>query len=305
MSINIATKAKIIRKIGEKISFKKLLTISPLPRQETEILLAWLLKKPREYLLSHPETPITPSLQKKFRALANKRQKNYPLAYLIDHKEFYGLEFKVSPKVLIPRPETELIVDEIIKLAKNKAQDIVDLGTGSGAIIISAAQEIKKAKPKIYKKSNFLAVDISAAALKIAKENARRHRLDSKIKFFSGNLLLPLLPLMSQIKHERSTIIAANLPYLSPAQIKASPSIWREPRLALESGPDGLRHYRELFKQLSTLRPPHAEMTLLCEIDPKQAEKISQILRKNWPTAKIIVKKDLAGHKRLINAQLK
>lgn len=267
---------------------------------EVEILLAFLLKKPREFILTHPETIMSAAINKKLRTAEKKRLKNWPLAYLTGHKEFYGLDFMVSPAVLTPRPETEMMVEEIIKEANSYSRPlIIDLGTGSGAIIISLAKEIKRLFPDQFKKIEFKAVDISLAALQIAQKNARDHKLAKIIKFSLGDLLTPII---LQLK-KRELIIAANLPYLTSDQIKKSPSISREPRLALDGGTEGLKYYKKLFKQLS--QSSCATATILCEIGPGQDLKIIPLVKKYWPDVQRETLKDLAGKKRLIVIKIK
>lgn len=304
------------------MDLRDILKTSSLPRPETEILLAFLLNKSREFLLTHPETPISPSIYRKFKALEAKRRQNWPIAYLIGVKEFYGLDFKVNPAVLTPRPETEMMVEDIVEIAKDsKAIEktsnskktswspslkpiIIDLGTGSGAIVISIAKELKRLAPSVYRRAEFLAVDISAPALKMAKKNAAHHGLAKKIKFYRGNLLSPL-KLGRRDLSKSEIIIAANLPYLTPTQIKKSPSIRREPRLALDGGADGLKYYRELFKQLSALTIvkntksyPIGDIRVICEIDDSQAKKIKALAKKNIPQIAYKVARDLSGKKR-------
>jgi release factor glutamine methyltransferase len=285
-------------------NINQILKESSLPRLETELLLAFLLEKEREFILTHPEIKITPALYKKFKTLAAKRSKNWPIAYLTGQKEFYGLNFKVSPSVLTPRPETEMMVEEIIRAVKNNLNSqrpsfIIDLGAGSGAIIIASAHGIKHLFPAHFKIINLAAVDISASALKIAKQNTRKHQLDKKIKFYQGNLLTPLR-LERQNLIGRELIIAANLPYLTPTQIKKSPSISREPKIALDGGNDGLRYYRELFKQLVKLDLSGISCQVLCEIDPTQSRGISQLAQRLFPGAKLKITKDLARKNRLL-----
>lgn len=218
-------------------------------------------------------------------------------------KEFYGLNFTVSSAVLTPRPETEMIVDKIIELIKTAGNEkhppyIIDIGTGSGAIIISVAQELKRLFPAIFKNTKFAATDISGSALNIAKKNAKKYKLSNKIKFYHGNLLAPLKLNRKKISN-RQLIIAANLPYLTSAQIKKSLSISHEPRLALNGGTDGFKYYRELLKQLADLKLTNVPIRLLGEIDPGQAVKIKILIKKYWPLAWLIIKKDLAGKNRL------
>ena len=287
---------------------------SSLPHREAEILSAFVLNKSREYILTHPEAPLSLTQFKKFRALELRRLKNWPIAYLTGHKEFYSRDFLVSPAVLTPRPETEMMIDEIIQLsrafynkfegfsARYQAPLIIDLGTGSGAIIITAVSEIKRHFPVIFKKTGFAAVDISASALQIAKKNAARHKLRSRIKFYRGNLLTPL-KLTARGLAGRQVIIAANLPYLTRAQIKAAPSISREPKVAIDGGKDGLKYYEQLFRQVATLGTLSSAY-LLCEIDPAQPAKLRRLLKKFLPDATIEFARDLAGHYRLAKISL-
>ena len=294
---------------------------SSLPGGEAEIILAFLLKTEREFLLTHPETPISPAQAKKFRQLRNKRLKNWPIAYLIGKKGFYGLDFKVSPAVLTPRPETELIIEKIIdivgqdvkrgiKTEGSSSADqapgpiIIDLGTGSGAIIVTVGAELKRLFPANFYKVKLVAVDISGAALKIARQNAGNYGLTNKIKFYRGNLLTPIKPILKKITG-RELIIAANLPYLTLKQIKKSPSISREPKLALAGGRDGLEYYRKLFRQLSIFGlSAGAKIRVLCEIDPGQTKKMKELIKKYFPATRNEIKKDLAGHDRLITSRI-
>jgi len=270
---------------------------SALSRLETEIFVSFLLQKNREFLLTHPETKINKATYKKFLILSRKRQDNWPVAYLTGQKEFYGLKFKVTPAVLVPRPETEMMVGEIINITKSDNQKdisytILDIGTGSGAIIIAVARELKKLKNNIFKNSQFKAGDISAPALKIAQQNAINHRLSSKIKFYQGNLLQAFKFKPNQL-NKKYLIIAANLPYLTSTQINKSPSINHEPRLALDGAKQGFKYYQELFKQLKELNLNEVKISLICEIDPSQNISGQKIAKKYFPTANIISKKDL------------
>lgn len=279
------------------------LRFSRLPDREAELLLSFLKRKSREYLLTHTEESINPQFYKKFLALEKKRIENWPIAYLTGHKEFYGLNYKVTPAVLVPRPETEMIVDEVLSIIKETGSaNIIDVGTGSGAITIAVATEIRRLFPGVYKKSNFTAIDISRSALQIARHNAVKHRLGEKIKFHRGNLLTPI----NQLKWKAlPLVITANLPYLTPIQIKQSPSITREPKLALSGGPDGLKYYRQLFAQLKLLLADGRSCHLFCEIDPSQAVTIKGLAKKYFPTADTDIRKDLSGKKRLARVNIK
>jgi len=296
---------KINSKLNSNKTWLELLANSLLEKKDAEILASFLLNKTRENILSHPEIKVNSSLYNKFKVLEKKRLNNYPIAYLIGEKEFYGLNFKVNKNVLVPRPETEIMVDNIIDIYKweiNNSEKsaiitepfIIDIGAGSGAIIISIASELKRLFPNGFKDFEFKAVDISANALKIAKHNAKSYQLDKTIKFYRGNLLNPIKKLLA----ERNLIITANLPYLTPTQVKESPSISREPKLALIAGNDGLKYYRELFKQLKNIK--YKSLTLFCEIDSSQTSSINALAKDYFPQAKLEIIKDLSGLNRFL-----
>ena len=288
---------KTIRKKAAMISLSEINSKLLIERKEAEILISFLLNKTRETVLIHPEIKINISLYKKFNRLQNKRLENHPIAYLTGQKEFYGLNFKVNKSVLVPRPETEMMVDKIIEETSQHLKDkplLIDIGTGSGAIIISLAAELKKEYPDIYKNLQFIASDISRDALQIAKTNSKNLLGTKKIKFYRGNLLEPV----KKIVKNRNIIIAANLPYLSPAQVKESPSISREPRLALIAGSDGLKYYRLLFKQLQNSN--YKSLILFCEIDPSQTKSITSLAKIFFPCANLKIIKDLSERDRFL-----
>ena len=258
------------------------------PRLEAEILLSHVLKKPQEFILARPECRLTPKQTTNFKLLISGRFKGSPVAYLIGHKEFYGLDFFVNKNVLIPRPETELMVGEALRLIarSTKPATLVDVGTGSGCVAVTLAKLTKQ---------KFMAIDISPQALAVARRNAKYHKVNKQIKFIQGNLLEPLFNNKFVIRNCK-LIILANLPYLTPSQIKNSPSIKREPKLALDAGPDGLKYYRQLFKQIKKLR---VTGYALCEIGPRQSNAIKKLVKRQLPQVKLQIKKDLAGLNRL------
>lgn len=259
---------------------------------EAEILLSFILNKPKEFLYSHPEKEISSSDNRKLNKLIKKRLCGFPVAYLIGHKEFYGLDFIVNKHVLIPRPETEILVEEILKNTKHQIPNtIIDVGTGSGCIIISLAKNITD------KTVNFYGLDISKQALKIAKKNARLNGLTSRITFLHSNLLKKVL----KRNFSEPVIITANLPYLTSEQIKNSPSIKKEPKLALSSGLNGLNHYRQLLIQIKqNFKLFKGGLEIFCEIDDTQKEAIKKLIKKELPLAKIEIKKDLGAFDRLV-----
>lgn len=267
--------------------FKKSKNISP--ALDAEILLAFTLKKPKEFLYAHSEKKITAAQFSKFKKIIARRAKHEPIAYIIGHKYFYDLDFFVNKRVLIPRPETEILVENTIN--KNPTA-IIDVGTGSGAIAVSLAHRLPNAK--------IFATEISSAALKVAQKNISHHKV--AVTLLCGNLLKPLLK-KSKITNFKSLTIAANLPYLTTNQWKKTqPEIKKyEPRQALDGGADGLKYYRELLQQLELLITGHRlSITSFFEIDPSQKKSITKLIKRRFPAAKIEIKKDLAGRDRLV-----
>lgn len=251
---------------------------------ELDHLIALSLHKNIEYIYKNPDKPISRSNILTFQKLLNKRLAGWSLAKLKGYKEFFGLKFIVSRHTLIPRPESELIVEEALKHTNPPAgekQNILDIGTGTGALILSLAKNNKHL-------ANYTASDISIRALAIAKTNARKLGLKKEITFINSNLFNNI--------SGKFDIILANLPYLSPKQMK-EPSIKKEPSLALLSGPDGLDHYKKLLSQL----PKHLnkKFLVLLEIDPSQKEAIKKEIINNLPQAKITFIKDLASNIRI------
>ena len=268
---------------------------------DAELLLSFVLRKPREYVLAHPEIKLTKKQILKFYKLIAQRAKNIPLAYLTGVKEFYGREFYVDKRVLVPRPETETLIEQVKseKLKMKSDAIIVDIGTGSGCIIITLAKELENLKSKISN-LKFLATDVSLGALAVAKKNARLHGVADKIKFMRGNLLEPILKNRTLVTY--NLLFVANLPYLMPTQIKNLPTIKHEPLLALSAGKDGLKYYRQLANQLQqfNIKYPNISISLFCEIDPEQSKAIKKI----FSLAKSMeIKKDLAGRNRLFIAR--
>ncbi|MDD5341019.1 MAG: peptide chain release factor N(5)-glutamine methyltransferase [Patescibacteria group bacterium] len=270
--------------------FPKLKSKSLSPLLDIEILLSRTLNKPKEYLYEYPEKKLSTKQLSLFKKLFSRRSKGEPIAYILGSKEFYDLNFKVNKNVLIPRPETEILVDEVINFVKApssklQAPSIVDIGTGSGCIIISLAQNIKKA--------NFYATEISSKALLLAKQNAKLNQVN--IKFFKGNLLQPF---SSELRARSSEpIITANLPYLTSRELKNS-ILKYEPRVALDGGQDGLKYFYELFDQIDKFKiKPRA---IFLEIGWNQATKIKQMAKKVLPNYRFEIKKDLCGFDRAV-----
>jgi len=255
-----------------------------------DLLKAHAINKPKEFLYSHPEYKLSFLESIRLRYFIFLYKKGYSVAAIVGHKEFYGLDFFVNKHVLIPRPDTELMVIEAIEEIKksNEKITLIDVGVGSGCIPISILKNLPKQIPAY-------ATDISGQALKVAKKNARTHNVN--IEFFHGNLLKPVIQKILNLKSQ--IIITANLPYLTEQQFQNEPSIQREPKNALVADSNGLALYEELFKQIKLLPTPHS-LLLLLEIDPSQTEEISKLIKQYFPKSNFETKKDLSGLDRLV-----
>jgi release factor glutamine methyltransferase len=228
--------------IREALTNAATLLASENARRDANTLLAHVLHCDQTWLLAHPEATLTPEQQSAFHQLITRRATREPLQYLTGHQEFYGLDFRVTPDVLIPRPETEHLVEAILlwatqfhsELPDERTLQIADVGTGSGAIAIALATHLAGA--------NFIATDISQNALTIATENARAHGCDHRIQFIQCDLLCGLAP------GQKFDAIASNPPYIpaSDAATMQPEVVHHEPHTALFAGHDGLDIYRRL-----------------------------------------------------------
>ncbi len=247
------------------------------PRLDAEVLLAHHLGLTRSQLLARTHFLLSPELEEGYGALVERRRRREPVAYITGCKEFYGLEFRVTPEVLIPRPETEVLVEVALVLARQGRSPIAEVGTGSGAVAIALARNLPGVK--IY------ATDSSPSALRVAEENRRCHQVS--LSFLQGDLLEPL--------PEAVALIVANLPYLSRQELEeAQPEVARyEPREALDGGEDGLKWHRRLFAQAPEYLLPEGAICL--EMGADQAQAVSGLAREEFPQAKMAVVKDLAG----------
>lgn len=250
---------------------------------DAEVLLSYVINKSKEYLYTYPEEKISIKQLTRYKKLLKKRASGIPLAYLTKSKEFYGLNFYVDKRVLIPRPETEIMIDEILKHIKRTIViSILDIGTGSGCIAVTLAKKLSLAK--IY------AVDISKSALAVARKNASRHQVAKKNKFIQGNLMEPFERL--KIKFD---IICANLPYLSTKKAK---QLIAEPLKALDGGQTGLNLINQFLKQAPSYLQPKGKIYL--EINPEQKGAVKKTIKKYFPKKRVLIKKDLANLDRLI-----
>jgi len=229
---------------------------------EAELLLRHALKIDRIHLFADLDSRISAENERLFWVLISRRLKGEPTAYITGHREFYGLDLDVNSSVLIPRPETELLVEKTIEVAqKYPAPIIADIGTGSGAVAIALAYYLPNVK--IY------TVDISAEALRVARLNSQKYGLEERIIFLLGDLLQPL--------PEPVNIIAANLPYVLTGDLTAVNTIGFEPKLALDGGRDGLDLIRAICSQTKSKLLTGG--FLLLEIGLGQREPLQKILK--------------------------
>ncbi|RJX19674.1 MAG: peptide chain release factor N(5)-glutamine methyltransferase [Desulforudis sp.] len=255
---------------------------------DTRVLLAHALNCEPALLYREPDFAVPPQVQAQFYGLVESRAQGTPVAYLIGQKEFYGLDFAVNRGVLIPRPETEMLVQRGLELlAPAVAPRVVDVGTGSGALGVTVAKY--RADAEVW------AVDVSSAALAVAKRNATYHDVLTRMHFSQGDLLTPL----PRILEGSVDLILANLPYIPETQIVLLPrEVRAEPSVALNGGVDGLDVYRRLIPAARAYLKPGGY--LLMEIGPGQALPLFHIVHaegfSGWHEY------DLAGRERVVFA---
>lgn len=235
-------------------------TLMGLARLDAWVLLEEAVLRPRVWLLAHPEHKLTPKQQKVFESLVKKRVQGAPIAYLTGVKEFYGLELKVNKNVLIPRPETEAMVEAALGIQLKQAS-VVDVGTGSGAIAIAIA----KHRPAWQ----ITATDISPAALRVARQNARLHNVN--VEFIKTDLWQSMT-----LPDKKFDLILANLPYVKD-NYELSAEGKQEPVVSLRGGADGLDIYRRFFEQLPPYMAPRAHVII--EADPWQHPELISIAK--------------------------
>jgi release factor glutamine methyltransferase len=254
---------------------------------EGEILLRHVLGKSRAQLFTDLDSDVSSSDIKQLLKLVERRVRGEPSAYIIGNKEFYGLDFIVNRHVLIPRPETEMLIEQAIKLCSgNHYYKVADIGTGCGAIAISLA--ISLPSVKIY------ATDVSIKALEVAAQNCTKHGVTDRISLLRGDLLEPL--------PESIDLIIANLPYVREVDIPAKGPLSFEPQVALNGGKRGLDKIERLCRQAGAKL--NSQGSLLMEIGQGQAEDVKTILHKYFPSGLIEVQKDLAGIERMVSLRL-
>ena len=254
-------------------------------RLDAEILLAHVLGCRRLTLYVEPEKILPPESILRFNELINRRLEKIPVAYLTGVKEFMGLKFAVNEKVLIPRPETEILTELVGEYLRGLGKEVIfaDLGAGSGAICISILKFVKSARAA--------AVDISAAAVEVAKFNAEKFHVDDRIEFYCGDLFLPL-------EGKKFNAIVSNPPYIPTNELETlQTEVKKEPRLALDGGEDGLNFYRRIISDAPKFLVDGGFLAV--EVGINQAAAVKTLMeRENFIDVKIF--KDLSGTERVV-----
>jgi release factor glutamine methyltransferase len=277
---------------------------SETPRLDAELLLGFTAGVDRTVILAYPETPVSDGTADAFRTAIERRVAGEPVAYIRGVKEFHGLAFTVDPRALIPRPETELVVDLVIADAMRRLTSgarsvadggsglrILDVGTGSGAIAIAVAVALR-ARGVPADETDILAVDISTDALDLARENAVGHAVGDRVRFQAADLLPP-------VGSEAWAIVAANLPYVRSEAMAVLPAATRfEPALALDGGPDGLVIVDRLLERLPTALEPGG--TAFLEIGADQADAVGPCIEARVSGWTWRIDPDLGGLPRVV-----
>ena len=280
--------------VGETLDklISRLGKTSDLPGMDAQVLLALLLDRPRSWVLAHPEAPLTENRYTALEALVTRLEEGEPLPYIVGHREFFGLEFEVTQDVLIPRPETELLVERAIEWLReaepgSRGLNVIDVGTGSGCIAISLAVNV----PDL----SITATDISPTALKVARYNALKMNVSTCITFLETDLF------PTSYFPAYFSLIAANPPYIPTNTLVKIPVYDREPTLALDGGLDGLVLIRRILTEVPGRLIPGG--LLLLEIEATEGPVVLSLASDTFPNAQVYLHKDLAGHDRLLEVQ--
>lgn len=262
----------------------RLASTSQYPRRDAELILAHVLGCDPTALLTHPERMLSAKEAEQFETLLKRRLASEPVQYLTGTQEFFGLLFEVSPDVLIPRPETEHLVEAVLERFECDANPrIVDVGTGSGAIAVAIAHALPR--------SRVTAVDLYPAALEIARRNAERHGVIDRVSFLQSDLL-------AVVEHAGFDVVVSNPPYIAEGEVLEPQVANYEPRSALYAGPTGLEVYEHLIPQASTVLKPRG--WLMMEIGYGQRPALEALLG-GWSEVSFVP--DLQGIARVVQAQ--
>ena len=259
----------------------------PDARLEAEVLVMNVMRMARQNIFAEQEAEVSPQQQSALDSFLERRLDREPLAYILGQREFYGISVMVTPAVLIPRPETEGLVEHALFMAlmgmESTELTIADVGTGSGAIAINLAIHLPAAK--------IFAVDVDDAVLDVASFNIRAHGVPDRVSLAIGDLL-DAVP-------EPVDLIVANLPYIPTDRIPTlQPEVQKEPRLALDGGPDGLDLVRRLLTQAEDKLKDHG--IILLELDPEQVPIVQELALKHFPDGSTSVEQDLARLDRIL-----
>jgi release factor glutamine methyltransferase len=273
---------------ARQTAIERLRAVSESPALDADMLLAEILSVNRAYLLAHGEQPLTREQHEQFAAWVDRVAQGEPIPYILGRRGFYDLELTVTPDVLIPRPETELLLEQALDWAKQRREiTAVDVGTGSGALAVTFAKHVPQAQ--VY------ATDISPAALKVAQSNAAAHSVS--ITFYEGDLLTPLIQ-----RSIHADLVMANLPYIPAAEVTELAVSRYEPRLALDGGADGLDLIRRLMSQIPQVCKPNA--LILLEIAVGQGDAALSVVSQTLSPHQAAVLHDYAGLERIVRIDL-
>lgn len=272
----------------------RLTPLSDSPTLDASVLLAHITNKPRTWVMAHPELALTTEQQKQLDDSLARLERGESFPYVLGHWEFFGMEFEITPDVLIPRPETELLVERAIAWLQESPvrRTVADIGTGSGVIAISIAVNVPDA--------TILATDISEKALEVAQRNAKKFDVEGRVEFVRCDLLPPKPALFTTERH--LDLISANLPYIPTETLHALPVYGREPTLALDGGEDGLDLVRRLLQVGPEWLAPNGLMLL--EIEATQGIQALNLACDLFSQANIHLHQDLAGQDRLLEIML-
>lgn len=254
---------------------------------DAHVLLGEILGVNRAYLLAHPEATLTPEQVERFEAWVERCAAGEPVAYILGRRAFYDRDLLMTPDVLIPRPETELLLENALAWVGSRALVAADIGTGSGALAVTLAAN--RPNVQVY------AVDISSAALAVARRNAEASAVS--VQFYEGDLLLPLIE-----RGIKVDLIMANLPYIASDEIPTLAVSRYEPHLALDGGADGLDQIRRLLRQVPQVAYPGA--LILLEIGAGQGAAVLQLVEQTLHPARAELLLDYAGVDRIIRAEV-
>lgn len=295
------TVSELVRVAAERIAASG----SGSARLDAELLLGQTLGIDRTGVLAHPDAPVGPDARQAFEVAVERRERGEPVAYIRGFREFHGLAFATDSRALIPRPETELLVDAAIdeivarltatpRLPGAPALRVVDVGTGTGAIAVSVLAALRRRK--MADQVMVIAIDVSEDALQLARENAVGHGVADRMVFVTADLL----PYHVEPPY---AVVCANLPYVPTDELpKLAPELAYEPQAALDGGPDGLDVVRRLLDRLTEIT--EVDGIALLEIGAEQGDAVAHEVAERLPGARCTVMPDLAGRPRLVRIEL-